>query len=112
MATARDPQQVAGQHTALPLDLADLDAVRRVVREVRPAVIVNAAAYTAVDRAETEAEQAALINSTVPGLLAEEAARCNAAIIHYSTDYVFDGAGRPPVARRRSPASLESVRPY
>lgn len=73
------------------LDLGDLDQVRRVVREVKPGLIVNPAAHTAVDKAETDAEAAMRLNAEAPGVLAEEAKRLGAAMIHYSTDYVFDG---------------------
>jgi dTDP-4-dehydrorhamnose reductase len=73
------------------LDLADADAIRARVRELRPAAIVNAAAYTAVDRAETEPDLAFAINAAAPGVLAEEAKRIDALLVHYSTDYVFDG---------------------
>jgi dTDP-4-dehydrorhamnose reductase len=71
--------------------LADADAIRRVVREVRPHAIVNAAAYTAVDRAESEFELATHVNGIAPGILAEEARRHGVLLIHYSTDYIFDG---------------------
>ena len=74
------------------LDLADLNEVRRVVREVKPAMIVNAAAYTAVDKAESDVDAAMRLNAEVPALLGVEARRLNAALVHYSTDYVFDGA--------------------
>jgi dTDP-4-dehydrorhamnose reductase len=73
------------------LNLADLDQVRRVVRELKPALIVNPAAYTAVDKAESEVDAALLLNAEAPAVLAEEAKRLGAALIHYSTDYVFDG---------------------
>jgi dTDP-4-dehydrorhamnose reductase len=73
------------------LDLADPDALRNAVRDLAPTVIVNSAAYTAVDKAETETGLAEAINSAAPGLLAEEAKRLGARLIHYSTDYVFDG---------------------
>ncbi len=73
------------------LDLSDARAIRRMVEEVRPDVIVNAAAYTAVDRAESEPEAAARINGVAPGILATEARRLGALFVHYSTDYVFDG---------------------
>lgn len=80
----------------LAADLADPDALRAAVRTLRPQLIVNAAAYTAVDRAESEEDTARAVNAEAPGILAEEAARIGAAIVHYSTDYVFDGdAGRP-----------------
>ena len=78
------------------LDLADGDSIVRVVREARPDVIVNAAAYTAVDRAEGNEEGARAINATAPGILAGEAKRCGALLLHYSTDYVFDGAKPSP----------------
>lgn len=78
------------------LDFADPAAVRRMVRRVRPAVVVNGAAYTAVDRAETEEAEATRINGEAPGVLAEESVRCGAALIHYSTDYVFDGSQPRP----------------
>lgn len=74
------------------LDLSDLGQVRRVVRELRPALIVNPAAYTAVDKAESDVDAAMRLNGEVPAILAEEAKRLGAALIHYSTDYVFDGS--------------------
>lgn len=73
------------------LDLADADQIRRRVREIKPGIIVNAAAYTAVDRAEEEPELAMAVNGSAPGVLAEEAKHLGAFIIHYSTDYVFSG---------------------
>lgn len=73
------------------LDLSDLDQVRAVVREVRPKLIVNPAAYTAVDKAESEFDLAMRVNGEAPGVLAEEAKKLGAALIHYSTDYVFNG---------------------
>ena len=84
-----------GDVTALDrtqLELENAEAIRATVRALRPALIVNAAAYTAVDRAEQEPEQAEAINAHAPGVLAEEAKRLGALLIHYSTDYVFDGA--------------------
>jgi dTDP-4-dehydrorhamnose reductase len=80
---------VAVDRTAL--DLSNLDQVRAVVREVRPTLIVNPAAYTAVDKAESEPELAMRLNAEAPGVLAEEAKKLGAALIHYSTDYVFNG---------------------
>ncbi|WP_439852063.1 dTDP-4-dehydrorhamnose reductase [Pseudomonas syringae] len=74
-------------------DLADLQGLAATVRKLAPDVIVNAAAYTAVDKAETERELAALINGEAPGVLAREAAALGAWLVHYSTDYVFDGSG-------------------
>jgi len=77
---------------ATECDLADAAAIRRLVQEVRPSVIVNPAAYTAVDKAEGDAETAQAINSGAPEVLAEEASRLGALLVHYSTDYVFDGS--------------------
>ena len=73
------------------MDLSKPDSIRRTVREIGPDLIVNAAAYTAVDQAESEPELALAVNGIAPGILAEEAKRLGAALIHYSTDYVFDG---------------------
>lgn len=73
------------------LDLSDSQAIREKVLQLKPDLIVNAAAYTAVDRAETEPELAIAINQTAPQILAESAAVIGASLIHYSTDYVFDG---------------------
>jgi dTDP-4-dehydrorhamnose reductase len=78
------------------LDLADPDAIVAAVRGAKPQLIVNAAAYTAVDRAETEKALAHAVNGRAPGILAEEAKRIGAVLIHYSTDYVFDGKGTTP----------------
>ena len=72
-------------------DLANPDSIRRLVREVKPDVIVNPAAYTAVDKAESEVQVAEAINAIAAGVFAEEAAKLGALIVHYSTDYVFDG---------------------
>jgi dTDP-4-dehydrorhamnose reductase len=80
----------------LPLDLADHQALRETVRLVKPHIIVNAAAYTAVDKAEQEADAAMAINGIAPGILAEEARALGAALIHYSTDYVFNGKHNQP----------------
>ena len=82
-------QVVASERSAL--NLADLDEVRRVVRDVKPTIIVNPAAHTAVDRAESEVDAAMRANAEAPGVLAEEAKRLGASLVHYSTDYVFDG---------------------
>jgi len=73
------------------MDLANVGQVRDVVRAVRPNLIINPAAYTHVDLAESEPEKAARVNVEAPAVLAEEAARLGAALLHYSTDYVFDG---------------------
>jgi dTDP-4-dehydrorhamnose reductase len=83
-------------HDRSTLDLADPAQVAARVREARPDAIVNAAAYTAVDQAETDAEAARRVNATGPGVLAEEAKRTGALLIHYSTDYVFDGTKAAP----------------
>ena len=78
------------------LDLSDLDAIAPLVARVRPDVVVNAAAYTAVDRAEDDAEAAFRINAQAAGHLAAACAASGAALVHYSTDYVFDGRGTRP----------------
>jgi dTDP-4-dehydrorhamnose reductase len=85
-------------------DLADADALRALVRRVAPDVIVNPAAYTAVDKAEAERDLAYAVNARAPGLLGEEAARIEALVVHYSTDYVFDGAGSQPWTEDDAPA--------
>lgn len=77
-------------------DLADLTGIKQTIRKIAPDVIVNAAAYTAVDKAEGEAELAHILNTQAPGILAQEAKRLNAWLIHYSTDYVFNGSGDQP----------------
>lgn len=77
-------------------DLANAQALQAKVREVAPQIIVNAAAYTAVDKAESEQDLALAINAHAPGLLAQEAKRSHALLIHYSSDYVFDGSGDAP----------------
>lgn len=74
------------------MDLSNLDQVRDVIRALRPGLIVNAAAYTAVDRAEAEPELAWRINAEAPAVMAREAKALGAAMVHYSTDYVFDGS--------------------
>ena len=78
------------------LDIADAGAVARAFGSVRPTIVVNAAAYTAVDRAETERELAYAINAIAPGVIAEAAKRVGALLVHYSTDYVFDGRSSVP----------------
>lgn len=77
-------------------DFSDLEGLARTVAEVRPGAIVNAAAYTAVDKAESEPELARMVNALAPGVLAEAAQRVGAPLVHYSTDYVFDGSGSRP----------------
>jgi dTDP-4-dehydrorhamnose reductase len=88
------------------LDLADPAAIRRGVRELRPDLVVNAAAYTAVDRAEAEPELAHAVNGVAPGILGEEAARLEIPVVHYSTDYVFDGRLDRPYAETDRPNPL------
>jgi dTDP-4-dehydrorhamnose reductase len=85
-------------------DFLDADALRALVRRVAPDVIVNPAAYTAVDRAEAERDTAFAVNARAPGILGEEAARLGALVVHYSTDYVFDGAGTRPWTEDDTPA--------
>ena len=77
-------------------DFTDLAGLARTVRAVAPDVIVNAAAHTAVDKAESEQQLVRTINALAPGVLAEEAVDINAWLVHYSTDYVFDGSGVKP----------------
>ena len=78
------------------MDLADADAIRSTVCEVRPDIIINPAAYTAVDKAESEPDLALAVNGIAPGILAEEAKRTGALLVHYSTDYVYDGTRTTP----------------
>jgi dTDP-4-dehydrorhamnose reductase len=78
------------------LDLADLGQIDPLVQRIAPDVVVNAAAYTAVDRAEDESALAYRINAEAPGLIAQACRGCGAELIHYSTDYVFDGSGERP----------------
>lgn len=92
--------------TLAELDLSDTDAIRRVMREVQPRWVVNAAAHTAVDKAESEPELAFAINTTAPRILAEEAKSIGAAMVHYSTDYVFDGSKATPYVESDSPGPL------
>jgi dTDP-4-dehydrorhamnose reductase len=80
----------------LELDLFNTSEIRRAVREIRPELIINAAAHTAVDAAETQQSDACAINANAPAVLAEEAKKIGAVLIHYSTDYVFDGSASTP----------------
>jgi dTDP-4-dehydrorhamnose reductase len=93
-------------HDCDTVDLAEPDQVRAMVRSAAPQIILNAAAYTAVDRAESEPEAAIAVNSTAPRVLAEEARRCNALFVHYSTDYVFDGSKQGPWIETDKPNPL------
>jgi len=87
-------------------DLTDLDGLRATVRALRPAAIVNAAAHTAVDRAESESELARLVNALAPQALAQAAHEVGAWLLHYSTDYVFDGSGDQPWVEDDAPGPL------
>lgn len=89
-------------------DLGDPAALRRLVADLQPRVIVNPAAYTAVDKAESEPELAQAINGTAPGVLGEAAAAVGALVVHYSTDYVFDGRVTRPYTEA-DPAAPQSV---
>ena len=102
-----------GQVTALDFDssahcgdFSQPDKVADTVRALRPQVIVNAAAHTGVDKAESEPDLAQLLNATTPGVLAQEAAKIGAWLVHYSTDYVFDGSGSRPWTESDAPAPL------
>lgn len=88
------------------LDLTNPASIRAVIRDVKPQLIVNPAAYTAVDKAESEPELAQAVNGIAPGILAEEAQRLGAALIHYSTDYVFDGSKYAPYVEEDAPHPL------
>ncbi len=98
-----------GEVTAIDIehvDLTDLQAVARTVREVAPDIVVNAAAYTAVDKAESEPDLARAINVGAPAKIAEECARSGALLIHYSTDYVYDGSKQAPYEERDATGPL------
>jgi dTDP-4-dehydrorhamnose reductase len=95
-----------GQVTAIEfpeVDFSKPDTIRAAVRAVQPAVIINAAAYTAVDKAETDCVLATAINATAPGVIAEEARRLGSIMVHYSTDYVFDGTKPAPYVETDAP---------
>lgn len=85
------------------INLADADSIRTWIRDTAPNVVVNAAAYTAVDKAESEPALCDAINATAPGLLAEESKRQGALFVHYSTDYVYDGAKQAPYTENDPP---------
>jgi dTDP-4-dehydrorhamnose reductase len=104
-------RSVAGQGHVIAVDIEQMDlskpdSIRRTVREISPELIVNAAAYTAVDQAESEPALALAVNGIAPGILAEEAKRLGAALIHYSTDYVFDGSKAAPYTEDDEPRPL------
>lgn len=88
------------------MDLAKPRMIRETVRRIKPDIIVNAAAYTIVDQAEEDPDLAMAINGTAPGILAEEARRLDALMVHYSTNYVFDGAKTGPYTEEDKPAPL------
>ncbi len=90
------------------MDLTDPAGIRKMVRSIGPDLVVNAAGYTDVDRAEREEELAHRINATAPGILAQEASRLGAAIIHYSTDYVFNGRATSPYTPKDEPDPLNA----
>jgi dTDP-4-dehydrorhamnose reductase len=92
--------------TGLCGDFTDLSGIAATVRAVAPDVIVNAAAYTAVDKAESEPALARTVNALAPGVLADEAQRLGAWLVHYSTDYVFDGSGTTPWRETDAPCPL------
>lgn len=85
------------------IDLTQPESIRSNIRDIHPDVLINATAYTAVDKAESEPEIAMAVNGTAPGVLAEEAARLGAVLIHYSTDYVFDGNKGSPYLEEDEP---------
>jgi dTDP-4-dehydrorhamnose reductase len=88
------------------IDLTRGDSIRQWVRETKPDIIINAAAYTAVDKAESEPDKAMKINGVAAGILAEEAKKLGALLVHYSTDYVFDGAKTEPYVETDAPNPL------
>jgi dTDP-4-dehydrorhamnose reductase len=95
-----------GQMTSIEypeVDFTKPDSIREAVRAVKPAVILNAAAYTAVDKAEVDPELATAINATAPGVIAEEARGLGSVLVHYSTDYVFDGTKQTPYVETDAP---------
>jgi len=89
-------------------DFSNPESLRDVVRNIKPDVIVNAVAYTAVDKAEEEEELATIINGVAPGVLAEEAKKLNALLVHYSTDYVFDGTKGGPYVETDVPKPVNA----
>ncbi len=105
LATLADLGEVVGVDRA-QLDLSNAESIRDALGRIAPQLIVNPAAYTAVDRAESEPELAMQVNGVAPGLLAREAQRLGARLLHYSTDYVFDGAKRSPYLETDSTAPL------
>ena len=90
-------------------DLTDWAWLRTTIRLLEPQLIVNAAAYTAIDRAEDHPLLARSVNAVAPAIMAEEAAKLGARMIHYSTDYVFDGSNKEPYTSHPSPLSLSDI---
>jgi dTDP-4-dehydrorhamnose reductase len=88
------------------VDFNNPESLRQVVKRNRPDILINAAAYTAVDQAERDPEKAMAINAVAPGILAQEAAALGAGFVHYSTDYVFDGTKRSPYTEEDTPNPL------
>jgi len=85
------------------MDLSKPETLSPVIQEIKPDIIINAAAYTAVDKAESEPELAMTVNGIAPGVIAQEAKKIEAGMIHYSTDYVFDGKTASPYKEEDSP---------
>lgn len=88
------------------IDLTQADSIRRWVRDTAPQIVINAAAFTAVDKAESAPDQATLINAVAPGVMAEETKRLGGLLVHYSTDYVFDGTKATPYEEQDAPNPL------
>ena len=89
-------------------DFSDPESLRYIINNIKPDVIVNAVAYTAVDKAENEEDLATTINGTAPGVLAEEASKINALLVHYSTDYIFDGTSNRPYLESDAPNPINA----
>jgi dTDP-4-dehydrorhamnose reductase len=106
LAPLGDVVALDSKSTHLCGDLANLEGLAATVHQVQPQVIVNAAAHTAVDKAESEHALAHTVNALAPGVLAQEAAKLGAWLVHYSTDYVFDGSGTRPWIETDAPAPL------
>jgi len=105
---------LAGFAELVPADRAKIDftnsaLIRDEVRKTKPEVILNAAAYTAVDKAESEPETAMQVNGVAPGILAEEAKKLGALLVHYSTDYIFDGSGTSPYKEDDAPNPIRMI---
>ena len=92
----------------IQMDLSNADSIRRSIREAQPEIIVNAAGFTTVDKVETEPELALQINSIAPGIMAEEAKRIGVPLVHYSTDYVYDGTQNRPYTEDDAPNPLNA----